>query len=230
MESAESTWLKSVFQETDHQSDDPPSKRIKFSEVSDEIKQQFPEKNFTQHGLSRLIQHTFPRAVSKRCGKARQVHLCGLERKSCESTPKEPPLSSQNDLLVEIQQLKDRIAELEMKSEDVLCRQADEIIQHKSVVSQGPISLEAFHQLDFESIVAEIRTRAPDLYHLFMALGDTQRNKQKSEVTTEEIKAISGLCSTLNARSARLKGLQLLTGMMLVARGTSRQVCMHAVE
>ena len=32
------------------------------------------------------------------------------------------------------------------------------------------------------------------------------------------------LCSILNARSARTKGLQLLMGMMLMARATSRQV------
>lgn len=109
------------------------------------------------------------------------------------------------DLLVEIQQLKDRVAELEKKSELVLCHQADELIHHESAVTQSA-SLEAFHQLDLESIITELQIRAPDLYHLFMTLGDTKRNQDKDEVTTEEIKA---MCSILNARSARTKGLQL---------------------
>lgn len=229
MESAESKWLKSIFQETQYDGDSPHPKRMKFSEVSGELQQHFPYKEFTPYETSRYIQEAFPNTESRRCGKARQTHLLGLERKCTLE-----PVADTTDLLMQIQQLKCRIAELEKKSaelekksEEVLCHQADEIIQHRTVVTQGPVSLEAFHHLDLDSIVTELRTYAPDLYHLCMAIGNTKRNQQKDEVTTEEIKVISSMCSLLNARSARVKGLQLLMGMMLVARGTSRQVCMH---
>ena len=47
----------------------------------------------------------------------------------------------------------------------------------------------------------------------------------KSQQKTE-IKAVTSLCSLLNARSVRTKGLQLLISMMLVARATSKQVCL----
>lgn len=225
MESSESKWLKSVFREAHYHSDSPQPKRMKFSDVSDEIQHHFPEKKFTPFEISQLIQETFPNTSSKACGKARKKHILGLERRSCASTSEGPTTSASNDdLLVEIQQLKDRVAELEKKSEAVLCHQADQLIQHKSVVTQGPISLEAFHQFDLESIITELRSCAPDLYHLFMTLGDIKRNQESDEITTEEIKAVSSMCSTLNARSVRTKGIQLLLSMMLIARGTSRQV------
>ena len=226
MESTESQWLKRKFRETSYHNDDPQPKRIKFSELSDEVQQHFPAKKFTPYDISKIVQEAFPHTDSKKCGKSRLRHILGLERRGCESSSEESVIST-GHLLVEIQQLKDRVAELEKKSELVLCHQADELIQHKSAVTQGPTSLEAFHQFDLESIISELQTRAPDLYNLFMTLGDTQRDKDKDEVKTEEIKAISALCSTLNARSARTKGPQLLIGMMLVARGTSRQVCMY---
>ena len=74
---------------------------------------------------------------------------------------------------------------------------------------------------DLDSIISELRFCAPDLYQLFMTLGDTQRHQEEEEVTTENVKAVSALCSTLNAQSARSKGLQLLLGMMLIARQVS---------
>ena len=95
------------------------------------------------------------------------------------------------------------------------------MICHASAVTQGPTSLEGFRQFDLDSIISELRFRAPDLYQLFMTVGDTQ---EEEEVTTENVKAVSALCSTLSAQSARCKGLQLLLGIMLIARGTSKQV------
>ena len=53
-------------------------------------------------------------------------------------------------------------------------------------------------------------------------LGDTTRNRE--DATTEEVKVVASMCSLLNARSARMNGLQLLVSMMLVARATSREV------
>ena len=210
-------WLKTIFRET---GDSP---QPKFSEMSDEI---FPQEKFSPYAISRIVHETFPNIESKVCGKARQKHLLGLERRSSASTSVEPDVST-TKLQAEIDQLKKQVAELERKSDQVLCHQADEVIYHASAVTQGPTSLEGFRQFDLDSIISELRFRAPDLYQLFMTLGDTQRHQEEEEeVTTENVKAVSALCSTLNARSARSKGLQLLLGMMLIARGTSRQVGM----
>lgn len=241
----ESTWLKSVFQETEpgSASDDcPPSKRIKFSEVSAELHTHFPEKKYSPYEVSRLVTDAFPHTESKACGKSRQKQLLGLERiltasasrvtvrrssepatvrRSSEPATHTPSIS---DLLVENQLLKARVQELERTSASALCHQADEILHHKSAVTEGANSLESFYALNLDVIVGELQSRAPDLYNLYMMLGDAKRNQQKEEVTTEEVKAVTSMCSMLNARSARMKGLQLLISMMLVARATSRQV------
>lgn len=63
MESAESKWLKSIFQETQYDGDSPHPKRMKFSEVSGELQQHFPHKEFTPYETSRYIQEAFPNRV-----------------------------------------------------------------------------------------------------------------------------------------------------------------------
>ena len=55
----------------------------------------------------------------------------------------------------------------------------------------------------------------------------TQRNARDGARPDEELKAVIALCTLLNARSARVKGLQLMVSLMLVARATSRQVHMY---
>ena len=52
----------------------------------------------------------------------------------------------------------------------------------------------------------------------------TQRNARDGARPDEELKAVMALCTLLNARSARTKGLQLMVSLMLVARATGRQV------
>lgn len=221
----EATWLKSVFQETEI--DQPQPKRVKFSELSSELHAHFPEKTYSAYELSRLVHQVFPHTESKACGKSRQKHLMGLERIPPESSTSEVKCTSSlgasySDLLLENQQLKDQIQELERTSVTSLCCQADKVISRKSTVTQGPNSIDSFQQLDFDTIVAELQSHAPDLYNLYMTLGDTTRNRE--DVSSEEVKVVASMCSLLNARSARVKGLQLLVSMMLVARATNRQV------
>ena len=72
--------------------------------------------------------------------------------------------------------------------------------------------------------VAELEKHSPELYQLFEKVGDTERNAEGDEQSTEGVKAICSLCSLLNARSSRAKGLQLMMSLMLIARSTARQV------
>ena len=231
----ESRWLKSVFEETPH------PKRVKFSDISAELHQHFPERKYSVYEVSKLVRKAFPHTESKRCGKSRQTEILQLAR--IESPDLEQSVSASqpgtsntesgiltrySDLLIENQLLKARIQELERFSATSLCSQADTLIHHASVVKHGPSSITAFRELDLASIVAELQFQAPDLYHLYMMVGDTKRNQDDGEVTTEEIKAVASMCSLLNARSANMKGLQLLMSMMLVARATSRQVWINS--
>lgn len=93
-----------------------------------------PTKLFYQ--VSHCIREAFPHTESKLCCKSRQKHLLGLEW-ICTPEPSitgsSEPAASTSDLRMQIQQLQCRVAELESRSEAVLCSQADNITQHKSV-------------------------------------------------------------------------------------------------
>lgn len=194
---------------------------MKFADLTSELQVEFPDKKFNSHNVSQYVHEAFPNIISKACGKSRQKHFLGLEKKPALTSTEVS--QSRSDLLRQIELLQEQ---LKKTSNEALCCQADAIIHHKSAVSQGPSSLEAFYQMDFQCIIAELQRQAPDLYALFMSLGDVNRNEDEDDVvSTEQTKAISSMCSLLNARSARMKGMQLLMSMMLVARATSRQVC-----
>ena len=106
-----------------------------------------------------------------------------------------------------------------------MIQQADLILQHKSIIiTQGPDTLDNFYEFNMDSVVAELEKQTPELYQLFEMIGDTKRNADGDELSTEGIKAICSLCSLLNARSGRVKGLQLMISLMLIARATARQV------
>ena len=89
---------------------------------------------------------------------------------------------------------------------------------------QAPDTCEHFCQYSLDAVIAEMKSLAPDLYHLFMQLGKTSRNVESHETSTEQIEAVMSLCALLNARSMRVKGIQLLLSLMLMARSTNRQV------
>ena len=91
----------------------------------------------------------------------------------------------------------------------------------------GPDTLPRLDNFSFDGVIDEFQTYyAPELYHLFNQLGDLEHHQspQQSGLTVEEMKTVTSLCTLFNARSQRFKGLQLLMSLMLVARGTGKQV------
>lgn len=46
---------------------------------------------------------------------------------------------------------------------------------------------------------------------------------------TEEVKTVTSICALLNARSTRVKGIQLLINMMLIARLTSKHISLNNI-
>ena len=67
------------------------------------------------------------------------------------------------------------------------------------------------------------------MYKFFVQLCDVQWNvSPDSSISIKVIKGVTSLCIVLNVRSNRVKGLQLLISMMLIAGSTSKQV--HVVS
>ena len=128
-------WLKNTFQE--ESPDIPDPKRVKFSDVQTALHKEFPSREFSPYAVSTLIRDNFPSTKSKPLGKSRQKHIVGFDWKTqpiqeecllptaTESQIQQPGVSSASSntanvtsisgLLIDIQQLKERINELESK-------------------------------------------------------------------------------------------------------------------
>ena len=131
-------------------------------------------------------------------------------------------------LMERIQLLEARVQELEKTSPVTLIQQADQL-QHGSLVVCGPDTPDHFQNFSIDGIIQELQEQAPDMYKLFMQLCDVHQNvPPDSSTSIKEIKGVTSLCTVLNARSNRVKGVQLLISMMLIARSTSKQV--HVVR
>ena len=108
-----------------------------------------------------------------------------------------------------------------------LASQLEHVVRHTThQIYHGPDSIEHFDAFSVEDVIRELQSDAPDVYQLFQTLGNTKRNRRSDQETysPEELKALMSACILPNARSQRVKGLQLLMSIMLVARSTSKQV------
>ena len=68
-------WLKDRFHETP--TSGPEAKKVKFSDVKDELETQFVSAKFSSYTVSHLIRDTFPNTMSKPAGKSRQQYVLG---------------------------------------------------------------------------------------------------------------------------------------------------------
>ena len=92
-------------------------------------------------------------------------------------------------------------------------------------MSRGLDSLEHLNSFSLDDVICDVQQLAPNLYTLFCDLGYMNRNARDEMLTThEEIKALTSLCVLANARSQRIKGVQLFMNIMLIARAVNKQV------
>ena len=229
-------WLRTRFSEAP--TEGPAAKKVKFSDVHKQLETEL-EQDFSTSAVSNAIKEAFPQSQSKAAGKSRQKHIFGIRPLS--ATPV-PSAVSQSDIITQLQAdkevLQGQIQQLEMKVQGLqqaqlssfavqeLSKQTGLLIEHGHQVVDGPNTIQHFHDFSMDSVISELRAYAPDVHRLFMTLGETSRNitSDDSRPCVEEIRATTSLCALLKARSARVKGIQLLLAFMLIARATHRQV------
>ena len=135
-------------------------------------------------------------------------------------------------LELEIDMLKKRVpAESEVQSvaqyQQLLCSEVDSAVCSRQMLLHGPDTVERFSEFSMSAVITELQASCPQLYQLVQQLGCTQRNARDGCLPDEELKGVMVVSTLLNARSVRVKGLQLMISLMLVARATSRQVHVH---
>lgn len=235
-------WLKSIYEEVPL--DSPAPKHVKVSDIHQQLEERYTEK-CSHHRVAHLIQQAFPNAESKVAGKSRSKHILGIQPVTNTASLRlegDPSTSTQlstpqlTKLLeterAENEKLHEKIAILEARVHDLmqttpvnLGQQADQLINKSNTLTAcGPDTHEHFYGFSVDRMIHELREQIPDVYALFMQLGDVERNVSSGGTGVEELKAVSALCTLLNARCSRMKGMQLLISMMLIAWSTGRQV------
>ena len=148
-------------------------------------------------------------------------------------------------LMLELQLERDRRAALEVEVEklkkvqedkhggevqsavdyqQILQSEVDTTICSQQMLLHGPDTVKRFEEFSMSGIIAELQSSCPELFTLVQQLGSTQRNARPDTLPVEHLKGVTAVCTLLNAQSARVKGLQLMISLMLVARATGKQV------
>lgn len=78
IESEVKKWLKRLY--TQGASSGPEAKKVKFSDVKQEIGRHCPSSSVSNYMLSRIISEEFPSSKSVKLGKQRQVYIVGVDR------------------------------------------------------------------------------------------------------------------------------------------------------
>ena len=213
---------------------------MKHSEVLQLLQQKYPDVN--QYDVRKVVDMGFPDAQSER-----STHILGIRPShpsqptatetsavSLLASPVSQPISNEvTTLAAENTKLKERVLELEMKLQSlrqssilmpVIQHQLERLVSSDSIIMHGPDTLERLESFTIDSVLAELHRYAPDFLQLFETLGQTSRYIHGDDLAEEQIKGLVSICTLLNARTQRAKGLQLLIGIMLIARATSRQV------
>ena len=230
MDDEKAQWLRSLYQEVPEGC--PATKCIKVSDIHKQIEERYAM--CSHNKVSELLHKAFPNAETKIATKSRTMHVFGIEPVSEASSSQhtitemaallESERTENRDLRRKTRVLEARIQELERTSAGSPAQQAD-ALPHTSLTAYGPDSYEHFHGFSIDGVICELKEQVPDIYTFITQLADVQRNVGPDEASrTLELQAVTVLCTLLNARSSRVKDIQLLLSMMLIARSISKQV------
>ena len=202
----------------------PPANVVPVSRIQKMLQERFHPDTISAVEACKILKLAFPLSQSKRMSRSgvKQTHVLGVE--IMEASSSQPDSGDRDQLVRHIHELEERLQRCE--DFEHLLREADSMVAQSVICQHGPDTLPCFDEISFDSIIGEFQSYAPELYHLFLLLGDSKRHQlpQQSGLTVEEMKTAMSMCTIFNARSQRFKGLQLIMSMMLIARGTGKQV------
>jgi len=99
----------------------------------------------------------------------------------------------------------------------------DLTLQHSKQTIHDPDTLDHFHEFSVDAVIDKLQEHGPDLYQVFMELGDASRG-----ITTESVERsrmlLASFSCLLNATSRRAKGIQQNTNTGLFMLLEKRRV------
>ena len=202
----------------------PPHKMVKLSDVHQQLEEKYLPEKITHYSVSQIVHKAFPNAESKIAGKSCTKHIAGITpvftvtmEGISTSKSNEAPNGSHSVLLetehATNKQLTERLLqELEWMSLATVTKQADKL-QNSSLIANGPDTPDHFRDFSVDGVVHELQEQAPDFYQLFWHLGNILQDAHCERQHT---------CT-------RVKGIQLLISMMLIARSTSKRISLNNI-
>ena len=239
----ERSWLAKRYRPAP--SSGPSAKRVKVSSIKNAIESHFSRK-YEHTTLSSIIHATFLSTDKKPASHDRTMHMFGMEEipseevvlPDVEDEDKEQLKARIRELENTVTELKLRVSQLEeqlqatLTATSSLTTQADLLLHDDLSVYHGPNKICHFEEFSLESVRSDLKHNAPSLYQLFTSLSRSTAVGDQHNSEDDDMKAITSLSVLLKSRSVKVLGLQLLIGMMLVGRATSRRVrflymCIH---
>ena len=148
-------------------------KRVKFSDIHNELLSQFLNVSWNYRAVSETIQAAFPHSVSKIQGKAHHRYIHGIDINKPDTSSSD---SLENEeLLAYVKVLEERIAELEQAQStaflpNVVDSQVQRVLNPYHTVYHGPDTLQHFQRFSVDEVPREIHTHAPDVLRLFQLM------------------------------------------------------------
>ena len=106
----------------------------------------------------------------------------------------------------------------------ILDDQMNRAMNPRFQIYRGPDSVDHFDDFCVKRMIDEVKQQAPDVLRLLSMLGRAPSLSNAPGV--EDMETVSALCALAKGRSEKVLGIQLLVGLMLIARSTHRQVGM----
>ena len=130
----------------------------------------------------------------------------------------------------QLQQLQQQFEELKHQQQSSLSvpkldDQMQTLLQSNMCSFHGPDTVDHFRNFSLDTVIAELRTAAPDVVDLFQQLAKGDRFEGDDELSRiVQIRSTTALCTLLKGRSVKVLGLQLLFSFMLIGQAASKQV------
>ncbi len=207
----------------------PDCKRVKFSDILDEAATELPPV-VSSTALSQAIREEFPNSVSRRVGDKRYTYVYGIDKDEDPQSLLELTLKRNRDLEREVQELKQKVVQLEQESAHAQNSddQMQSLLRPDRLCYHGPDTIEHLESFSLDAIIIEFSATAPDVMELVRQLGNCSRHDNSdagdelSRIAT--LRSTMALCTLVKCRSVKVLGLQLFLAIMLIARATNKQV------
>ena len=205
----------------------PPTKKVKFSKIHNELVAHFTNTNFNSLAVSQAIKEAFPNTESKPCGKANDCFVFGLQEQESLSihdssthalmATLEHERISNRDLqarlimMEKVHELEARVHELEATAYTpaILDDRMNRAMNPRFQIYHGPDSVDHFDDFCVERMIDVVEQQAPDVPRLLSML--RRAPSLSNALGIEDMETVRSLCALAKGRSEKVLGIHTVS-------------------